>query len=354
MYSKEIIFLIWSDKPGGIEVTLPDIISSFSDKSFSVFVLRKKNKDAESVFRSSHLLVNYAEFTGIRLYLEILNFFRKRRYKIVHGFNLGPFVLFTLLLSGVKNIVYSIHGTIYWKTISQKLIRKIFWGFSLSNRILFIANSEHSKKMFLERVSDKPIRVIYNPFDTSRFKLDKPKSYDTTKLKICYTGRLANGKNLFKWIDIAEEVLKVYQGFTFNIYGDGPLKEELNNYIKNKSLVNKIFLAGFRKDIENVYKENDLLLFLSEYESFGNVVVESILCGTPVIASKIPAMEEIFKDYPEFLVNLDEDLSKKVISMIGNYEKLRDSATKASKEFAEKFSMEKHLKELEKIYNSFD
>jgi glycosyltransferase involved in cell wall biosynthesis len=198
------------------------------------------------------------------------------------------------------------------------------------------------------------IKVLYNPFDTSRFNVNNNKTTDIDRLKICYTGRLAKGKNLNRWIDTAFDLLKTYPGFEFNIYGDGAQKNELESLIREKNLQAKIILHGFRKDVENVYRENDLLLFLSEYESFGNVVVESILCGMPVIASKIPAMEEIFKDYPEFLVNLDEDLTKNIRAKISQYPMLKESAQRAAKEFREKYSLEKHINELEKIYKSFE
>ncbi len=354
MSDKKVIFLNWSDKPGGVEVLLPLIINKLKQFSFSAFVFRPRLKTDVSVFSNTNIKPDYAK-NNFALYPELFLFLRKNRGSIFHGFNLGPFILFIIRISKAKKIIYSIHGSIYWKTNFQKFIRKFFWQMAITDKIVFTANSEYSRKAFLSQVSNKTdIKILYNPFDTARFNQTGKSQVVSRKLKICYSGRLAKGKNLFKWIDTAEEVLKVHPGFTFNIYGAGPLKQDLVNYIKLKNLTDKIFLCGFRKDIENVYKENDLLLFLSEYESFGNVVVESILCGTPVIVSKIPAMEEIFKDYPEFLVNLDQDLSKNVMKLIGNYEQLQDSAVKASKEFADKFSLEKHIKELEKIYNSFD
>ena len=55
------------------------------------------------------------------------------------------------------------------------------------------------------------------------------------------------------------------------------------------------------------------MMFLSEYELFGNAVVESILCGTPVIASDIPSLREIFRNYPQFLVPADGRMGSDIL-----------------------------------------
>jgi glycosyltransferase involved in cell wall biosynthesis len=355
MSVRNVLFLLWSDKPGGAEIFLPALSERMKDYSFSVFCLRE-NKDYESsVLSHTPVKVEYASNKNIGLYLELFSFIKKKGNVIVQGFNPGPFVLFTLSLTTNKRILYSIHGSIYWKSFVQKIIRKIFWKFSIRRRMTFTANSEYSRKVFLEKVSGKPdIKVLYNPFDTKRFYKKENITTSYSPVRIFYTGRLAEGKNLLRWIEIASKLLNVLPELEFNIYGDGELKGRMLDLINQKNLSRKIFLHGFRSDIENVYRENDLLLFLSEFESFGNVVVESILCGTPVIASRIPSMEEIFKDYPEFLVNLDEELPDSILKKLEQYSMLKESASKASKEFAERFSFEKHIKELEKIYKSFD
>lgn len=355
MCEKSIIFLIWRDRPGGIEVLLPGIKNELRQFSFSACILRTRNKNDRSVFDNSNTELYFVAKSNLALYPKLYLYLKKNKKAVMHGFNLGPFVLLVLRLAGIKRIIYSIHGTVYWKTNFQRAIRKFFWNLALNDKVVFTANSGYSRKIFTYKVSNKPrIKVIYNPFDTKRFFIRNVNSYDINKLKIFYCGRLANGKNLYQWIDMAAEILKTNPLFQFNIYGMGPLHNALGNQIKLKNLKNRIFLTGFRNDIENVYHENDLLVFLSEYESFGNVVVESILCGTPVIAAKIPAMEEIFENYPEFLVDLDENLFVNILEKIKYYEKLRALAFKAAIEFKERFSLEKHIKELENIYKSFE
>lgn len=351
--NNKIVLVSWSDYPGGIELLIQLILSTLLQLKINVFVLRPKFFSGNTLFSSANSL-NYGG-SGIKAYFRFIRFIFHNKTMIYHVFNLGPFVLLLIRLFAVSKTIYSIHGSIYWKTFIQKIVRKIFWKLAIKDSMVFLANSEYARKVFLSEVSSKPnIKVVYNPFDTTRFN-DLNRSFsETSKLKICYCGRLAEGKNLFKWIDTAEFLLRSFPEFEFNIFGEGPLRDQLSEYITHKKLNDKIKLQGFRADIENIYKEHDVMLFLSKFESFGNVAVESILCGTPVIASKIPAMEEIFNDYPQFLVPLDNHLFENTLKKINNYQSLKQLTSKAAWDFKVRFSLEKHILELEKIYNSFE
>ncbi|HAX93699.1 MAG TPA: hypothetical protein DCY25_07115, partial [Bacteroidales bacterium] len=95
-----------------------------------------------------------------------------------------------------------------------------------------------------------------------------------------------------------------------------------------------------------VYREADLLLFLSEYESFGNVVVESILCGTPVLVSDIPGLKEILSDFPEFVLTSRSDTATEILNKLENMRFLRERTAVARNIMSERFSSGRHFKAL--------
>ena len=224
---------------------------------------------------------------------------------------------------------------------------------ALSENVRVIANSGFSRRVFLEDVCrGKEIKVIYNPVGSARFVPSDVKR-DPGEMKIIYAGRLNSGKNLERWIDIAVELHSRFDYTSFEIYGSGPMHQILQERIGSHGAGSYITLRGYRRDIENVFREADLLLFLSEYESFGNVVVESILCGTPVIASDIPSMREIFRDYPLFLVSAGVDMCDQVAERLSDYGKLCEAATAARNSFRERFSEEAYINSIKDIYSSF-
>lgn len=349
---KKIHFVHYDAGPGGMEVLLPVIIKELKNFKFSVFLLRSK-KEGINVYDGTPVPIQYGDDSNLKAFIKTFNYARKNRNEIFHVYNIGPVFLLIFRIAGVKNIVYSIHGTVYWQSAFKKVLLKLIWKLGLSKKIIFTANSEYSKNEFLKKVSNKyAIKVVYNPVDSDRFK-KRPTDKTKDAVNIIYAGRLAQGKNLHKWIDIALSVHRKFKQTIFKIYGDGALRKVLSDYVINNRGESFISLLGFRKDVEQVYREADVLLFLSEYESFGNVVVESILSGTPAIVSPIPSMKEIFEDYPQFLLSNDvERWESEVSDKIAHLEDLKEIVVHAKQNFRQRFGLKQHMTALTEIYEN--
>ena len=342
--------------PGGIEVLIPTLIREFQDRQFQSFVIRPDINDSISVYNGLPVNVYYGSKYNLKAAWELYKFGRKEKESVFHVFNLGPVFLFILRLARVKNLIYSIHGTVHWKNEKQRIINKLFWKLAINHKKhLFTSNSEYSRSVFKNQIDSKVnIRLLYNPIDLERFNSrDICESGRSDIRKIIYSGRLDKGKGLFDWIKCASVIHNHYPLIKFELYGGGPEKEVLEELVKNMNAENYISLKGHTEKIEKIYREADLLLFLSEYESFGNVVVESILCGTPVIAAGIPSIKEIFKDYPEFLILPVKDPANAILEKLSNYQTLKVICRKASKEFSQLYSAKKHIKILGDLYTQF-
>lgn len=343
--------------PGGIEALCSRILHSFSGYTFRVFVIRPPAQGIINVYEGSDVPVTFGSRNNMAALVMLWKYARRHRDDIFHLFNLGPFFLLPVRLAGARRIVYSIHGTRYWTNHRQRMVRKNAWKLVLAKNIIVTSNSEYSRKIFLDNVCrSNPVKVVYNPIGVDRF-VPGPSYRPGRKpgeMKIIYAGRLDRGKNLDKWVDIAVDLHRREEGFTFEIYGTGPLSIHLGERIRGLGAENFISLKGYRSDIENVFRDADLLLFLSEYESFGNVVVECILCGTPVIVSDIPSMREIFRDYPVFLVATDNNLCSSIAERLQDYDTLSAAAVSAGISFRERFSGESYIENMNIIYSTFN
>lgn len=343
--------------PGGIEALCSRILPSFNRYTLRVFVIRPPSEDTINVYEGSDVPVTFGSRNNLVALLMLWKYARRNRDDIFHLFNLGPFFLLSVRLAGAGRIVYSIHGSRYWKNTIQRALRKSAWRLALGKNVIITSNSEFSRRVFLDNVCrSHPVNVVYNPIGSDRFRPGPLPaiSRKSGELKIIYAGRLDHGKNLDKWIDIAVDLHGRNERLTFEVYGTGPLRIPLGERIRKAGAENYISLKGFRSDIENVFRDADLLLFLSEFESFGNVVVECILCGTPVIASDIPSMREIFRDYPVFLVDSSGDLPCQIEERINKYEVLSDAAEKAGLSFRERFSGQSYIESMNIIYSTWN
>lgn len=340
----------FSSGPGGIEVLLPVMIKSMTGQTFSAFVIRPLH-EVNSVYEDAPVSLEYGSDRNIVAFFKMLRYTTKYKKAVFHAFNIGPVFLLLLKLGGARRIIYSIHGTIYWKTNFEKLVYRFLWKIALSGKETLIANSEHSRSEFLKKIGHGVnVRVLYNPIESHRF-IPREGNLHNEEILIIYSGRLEKGKNLERWIDIAAYLHARIPDSRFEIYGDGFLKGSLQQQIAALKADDYIQLKGFRKDIESAYRSADMLLFLSEYESFGNVVVESVLCGTPVLTLPIPVMKEIFCDYPQFVLNDNENLEKQVLFKVKQLDDLREKVKCARENFLKRFSVEKHIETLQNIYS---
>ena len=334
---------------------MPEVIKMLPEIDFSVFIIRPPLTGQVNVYDQSSAKIAYGSFNNITAALKLWRFGLRNRDGIFHGFNIGPVFLLAIRFAGLAHVVYSVRGTKHYHTRLQKCIRKLAWQLAISGNYRFIANSEYSRDIFRNFIgADKAkIMVLYNPVNSGRMKA-KRKLSNGKSITIIYAGRLAEGKNLFRWLDMAALIQKKFSNSNFIIYGDGPLRQSLADYSRYIRVDKFVSFSGYVRNISDAYIQADLMLFLSEYESFGNVVVECILCGTPVIASAIPSMKEIFMNYPQYLVTLDRNMEENILEKIGKMEELIKILPAVRDEFSARFSIEQHISGLRKIYNGFD
>lgn len=86
------------------------------------------------------------------------------------------------------------------------------------------------------------------------------------------------------------------QSFTAVIAGQGPCQKELEGKIKQLGLEKSVFLTGFRKDVSNLLQISDLYVMPSIFEGLGSGILEAMVCGCPVAASRAGGIPEIVTD----------------------------------------------------------
>ena len=134
--------------------------------------------------------------------------------------------------------------------------------------------------------------LLFQPFYEKemmkqKFSIDAPHV-------LTYVGRLAPEKDLHVLMEVARHLPPTIRGkIHWLIVGDGPLKDELQ---KNKP--ENMTFAGYLdgENLAEVYAGSSLLVFPSSTETFGNVVLESLASGTPVIGPDSGGVKEIIKD----------------------------------------------------------
>lgn len=191
-------------------------------------------------------------------------------------------------------------------------------------------------KEFLSKKTSPPLRIIYLTMIDDNYLLknhttpDHPwyKSKQNSQTPILIAcGRLCVAKNFALLID-SFKLVKEKHPVKLVILGDGALREELEEQVKNYHLEQDIYFAGSVNNPEDYFAHSDLYILTSSYEGFGIVLAESIAAGTPIVTSdRTPICEEM-QDFNKFHVCVTDytpqgfaDAIVKQLKALPNYDK---------------------------------
>lgn len=166
-------------------------------------------------------------------------------------------------------------------------IEYAFWPYKIAMRLLYrkadglIMQTEAAKSYFPKAIRDKSV-VIPNPVNKAAMR--KPFQGERKK-EIVAVGRLTKEKNYFLLIDAFQRICGSFPEYCLIIYGDGPLWDELEAYIKTRDLGSRVVLAGQKDDIFDWIYQSSLFVLSSSYEGLPNALMEAMALGLPVIAT---------------------------------------------------------------------
>jgi len=340
---QNIIYVQWTNNYGGLEKISQDYEHIFKEYEVRVLPLRY-NKEG---LKYDHIQVLKYTNHKILLYLEYFYYVLTHSDYIYHLQYPGSRILLLTYLGHARKIIFHFHGTKFRTNFFDKLVWKV-----LGNRITVIANSNHTKFTVNSRLSltNEPI-VISNMINHDNFPLTKRKI--SGKFLISYAGRFTKGKNLHLIIETAKFLRDGH--YEFHLYGDGPEKKKLMDMVLKASLEEVVYFHPFADDINQVFQKSNLFLFLSAYESFGNVVAESIMSGLPVLCNKIPALQEFISEECFFIDRLDpEAIAGKINYFSDNYKMINDQVQILSEKVRCYLQPEKISNTLRKIYQKLE
>lgn len=135
-------------------------------------------------------------------------------------------------------------------------------------------------------------RVIYNPIVPPDFEVRSSQTEDwpwndRNLPTIIFVGRLSTVKRLDLLLDSFRSLIQSTPSRLL-IVGTGPLRKELEHRIQGEGLDQHCKLTGFIENPLPLISASDVLVLASDYEGFGNVLVEAMACGTQVIATDCP------------------------------------------------------------------
>lgn len=357
---KKICFIINTlSRGGGAERTVQNLTTHYLESNYLITIILidkhdvgyplderidivsldfKKDKNFIRVIKELAELLKYQKFDYIFSFLfrsNIINIIASKIYKI------KPVVISERSFSEYN---YS------EKTVINFVIKK-FLKVLYSKADSIIAVSEGVKVSLEEKLKVKTdIKVIYNPINLNTIDAIA-KSVDAKKnYRLITVGRIIKSKNQKLIIDAVAIVKERGFSVTLSILGEGSEKDELEKYVNQRELNNFILFHGFQDSPEVFLKQSDMFLFASKYEAFGNVILEAMKEGLPVISVKSEGGPKEILENNKYGIVIDEhtpeNMAREIIYLIENdkeYTRFSELSLKRVREFSTEIVANRYL-----------
>ena len=145
----------------------------------------------------------------------------------------------------------------------------------------------------------------------------------------------------------------------FAVVGDGELRQELEQLVERLRINHQVHFLGFRKDVENIYPDLDVLALTSSNEGSPVSLIEGLASGCAVIATDVGGVSDVVKEGLSGLLvpqpeNAQDTTSRKlaveILGLLKNPQQRQRLGEAGRRDVLQRFSIERLLADLGQLY----
>jgi len=297
----------------------------------------------------------------LRTLVHIIFLIRKWKIDIIHSHGFKADVYGWLATRWTHTpIVATKHG---W-TSSNSMIRLWEWVdmFFLKFFDQLVAVSEDVKhKLVTKRIPEYRVKMISNGVGVRTVEPQEITSIRTelglkkTNQVVGIVGRLSIEKGHRFFLEAAKQIIKEVPSARFLIVGEGPLRNELEEYTSFLNLKRIVFFAGYRSDAEKIYHLMDVVVSSSLREGLPLTLLEAMAAAKPVVATSVGGVNNLIQHSKNGFLVPPEDpdsIAQYVIELLKNNELRIKVGKEALKVIQEKYSSEKMVEAYTLLYRN--
>lgn len=295
----KIVLVTESLGSGGAERQLTGLAAIFARRGAECTVVTWVNKNFYSSFlRENNVRHILLHPTGrLDRVKELASIFRKEKPDAVISFlpMANETCALASLLIPIKLIVSERSYTTNWGW------RRQFTNLLYRRAAYIVANSNNEAKNIRTHCPILASRtlVIPNYVDINRFTSDIAKIRSDSHIAFVGVGRVIPSKNILNLLRALGRLKSDGIEFTFDWYGaiyDTTYVNEVETLVSDLGLQYVFKLRGECKDIEQAYRDADIMCMPSMLEGYPNVLVEAMASGLPVVVSNVCEHPHIVED----------------------------------------------------------
>ena len=270
--------------------------------------------------------------SGLWFQLVFSKFNKNETYDVAIAFRqCAPCYSFVLNKVNAKKKIGFVHGELrFMGDISSW--KKYMTRF---DKIAYVSNAVREEFVSVYPELEANAFTVYNMFDIEQIKkLSAEKcdvEFDKNNVNIVTVARIDNAFKQIDWIVKICDMLKKRTDTPFHWYvlGDGPNFKEIIALMYEYKVEDVLTFVGTQTNPYAFVKQCDFTVLTSRSESYGMVVVESIILQKPVVATRYPAIHEIMTDGKEGVI-VDQNIEavcESVLDFIENKDNIRTKLT---------------------------
>ena len=362
---KKIVFGITGLTLGGAERVLVDIANALCEH-YDITILTlygggafekevSKRVHLQSIYPQAREKMNKIQKYKISLSL-LIPFLREKMYKrwikgkydVEVAFLEGPMTWLFSSPSSSKKIVWihndikAVFGTGKKAKLKNKMNKKMYEHY---HDLVFVSkdNLEKFKEAYPENKSQK--HVIYN-YINKEVVLEKAGKGNAKEIKedlpsFVQVSRLTEQKAVERLVDVHKRLIDEKYNHRIYIVGDGPLREKVEQKIKEHHVEDTFVLLGAKKNPYPYMKKADYFLLASYYEGYPMVLLEAKVLQKPILITDTAA-REVLTNYDQGLIVTNDKA--------GIYEGMKEFLTRTKKRGRKKeFSNEEIIEEIKEL-----
>tara|TARA_R110002020_G_scaffold232883_3_gene444529 strand:+ start:15490 stop:16602 length:1113 start_codon:yes stop_codon:yes gene_type:complete len=290
---KKIAIFLPNLKGGGAERVFVNLSNAFVQRGFDVdIVLIQKCGELLDSLDKKVNIINLDKKRIRQSFIPLTSYLKKNKPDAFITVMWPLTVLGTLAfrLSGCNgSVIVSDHNTLSLSTASFNKLKKTLLAktikhfYPLADIRLAVSNGVSADIKEFSGLENCNIDVIYNP--VLMHSGNEFQSFpNRQRSRIINVGSFKAQKNQKLLIRAFAKIVYIVDA-ELVIIGDGPLRKSLEELVKELNLSNYVIIPGFKKDVTAEYRKSKLFVLSSDYEGFGNVLVEAMSVGTPVVST---------------------------------------------------------------------
>lgn len=348
----KIIFLVASLGSGGAERVVSLLSNRLVERGHNIEIVCLKYNDVYYKLNQSVNVVLAMQQTKNRL-TEILwlrKYIKKEKPDVVIPFTEGVycFTILALLGTGIPIIASE-----RLDPASMSKIRKVLKRLLLPYVDWMVVQTQSIKEYFPKSIQDKTT-VIFNPVNDDVFKPSSAITEKAGKLnRLISVGRLYPQKNQQMLIQAFARVADLFPEWQLVIYGEGPLRAELEDLVSSLCLHDRVLLPGRTENVIEELRKSQIFCLSSYYEGMSNAMIEAICVGLPIVTTKVSGTENLINDGENgFLIENNNEVSfaKKIAELMSS-SILRKRMSANNQQFVRLFNIDNIINEWIQLIN---